>query len=69
MVFTGISRFVLEGDLIANYTEIFDPGVSMTQLGFSAERIAKRARRSVQALRGEPEMEKFLAGADVTLSN
>ena len=43
VVFTGISRFRLEGDLIAHYTEIFDPGVSMTQLGFSAERIAKRA--------------------------
>jgi hypothetical protein len=30
VVFAGISRFVLEGDLIANYTAIFDPGVSMT---------------------------------------
>ena len=68
VVFTGISRFRLEGDLIAHYTEMFDPGVGMTQLGFSAERIAKRARRSAQALRGEPEMEKFLAGADVTIA-
>lgn len=67
VVFTGISQFRLEGDLIAHYTEIFDPGVGMAQLGFSADRIAKRARRSAQALRGEPEMEKFLAGASVTM--
>ncbi|PPR27708.1 MAG: hypothetical protein CFH38_00318, partial [Alphaproteobacteria bacterium MarineAlpha10_Bin1] len=32
-----------------------------------AERIAKRARRSAQELRGEPEMEACLAGASVML--
>jgi hypothetical protein len=39
----------------------------MAQLGFDAERIARRAQRSAQALRGEPEMAPFLAGAPVAM--
>lgn len=62
VVFTGMSRFRLEGDLIAHYTEIFDASVAMAQLGFDAERIARRAQHSAQELRGEPEMAAFLAG-------
>ncbi|MBT7292907.1 MAG: nuclear transport factor 2 family protein [Rhodospirillaceae bacterium] len=63
VVFTGIGRFRLDGELIAHYTEVFDTSIGMAQLGFDGERIAKRARRSAEALRGEPEMEPFLAGA------
>jgi hypothetical protein len=65
VVFTGIGRFRLDGDLIEHYTEIFDPGIGMAQLGFDAERIVKRARRSAEKLRGDPEMAAFLAGAPV----
>jgi|AP95_1055475.scaffolds.fasta_scaffold198601_2 hypothetical protein len=67
VVFTGMSQFRFDGALIANYTEVFDPSIGMAQLGFDAERIAKRARRSAQELRGEPEMEACLAGASVML--
>ncbi len=67
VVFTGMGRFRLEDGLIAHYTETFGPGIGMAQLGFSSERIAKRAKRSAQALRGEPEMAEFLAGASVTM--
>ncbi len=65
VVFAGIGRFRLDGELIAHYTEIFDPGIGMAQLGFDAERIARRAHRGAQALRGEPEMADFLAGAPI----
>jgi len=67
VVFTGMGRFRLEYGLIAHYTEIFDPGIGMAQLGFDAERIARRAQRSAQALRSEPEMAPFLAGAPVAM--
>jgi hypothetical protein len=69
VVFTGISRFKLQGDLIEHYTEIFDPGIGMAQLGFDPDRIAKRARRTAQALRDEPESEKFLAGAPAAIGD
>jgi hypothetical protein len=67
VVFTGMGRFRLEDGLITHYTEIFDPGIGMAQLGFDAERIARRAQRSAQALRSEPEMAAFLAGAPVAM--
>lgn len=67
VVFTGMGRFRLEDGLITHYTEIFDPGIGMTQLGFDAEHIARRAQRSAQALRSEPEMAPFLAGAPVAM--
>ncbi len=69
VVFTGIGRFRFYGELIAHYTEIFDPGIGMAQFGFDGERIAKRARRSAEALRREPEMAPFLAGAREAISD
>lgn len=65
VIFTGMSRFLLEGDLIKHYMEIFDGSVGMIQLGFSAERIASRARKSAAALRAEPASAIFLKGAAV----
>ena len=67
VVFAGMGRFRLEGDLISHYTEIFDPGIGMAQLGFDAERIARRAQRNAQALRNTPEMAPFLAGAPIAM--
>ncbi len=46
VVFEGMSRFHLRDGLVAHYTEIFDPGIGMAQLGFPPERIGKRARKS-----------------------
>jgi hypothetical protein len=39
--FEGISRFRLEGGLIAEYREAWDRGVALIQLGFPAERIRR----------------------------
>ncbi len=67
VVFSGMSQFRLDGDLIKNYTEIFDPGLGMAQLGFNPDRIAKRARRAGENLRGQPEAKPFLKGAPVLI--
>ena len=52
---------------MAHYTEIFDPGIGMAQLGFPPERIGKRARKSGAVLRARDEMAPFLAGAPVVM--
>ena len=53
VIFDGMSRFELEGGLIKHYSEMFDAGVALEQLGFAPERIAKvlrkRAARVAQA--------------------
>lgn len=67
VVFTGMSQFKLEGGLIKNYTEIFDAGLGMAQLGFGADRIAKRARRAAENLRAQEQAEPFLKGAPVLI--
>lgn len=41
VVFEGISQFRLTGGLIARYSEAFDRGVALVQLGFPAERIRR----------------------------
>ncbi len=60
VVFEGMSRFVLDGGLIAEYTEVFDAGAALRQLGFSPERIsrfaAKTAERVRDAHRGSPHL-------------
>lgn len=67
VVFEGMCRMVLRDGLIAHYTEVFDPGIGMAQLGFAPARIGKRARKSAQALRQQPAMAPFLAGAPVPI--
>ena len=39
----------------------------MAQLGFSPERIAKRARRAAENLRAQDDIEPFLKGAPVLI--
>jgi len=41
VVFTGISRFDLEGGLIRRYREVFDRGTALAQLDFAPERIKR----------------------------
>jgi SnoaL-like domain len=41
VVFHGISQFRFAGGLIAHYSEAFDRGVALVQLGFPAERIKR----------------------------
>ncbi len=45
VAFEGMSRFLFEGDLIADYSEVFDRGIAFSQLGFASERIAKLLSR------------------------
>jgi hypothetical protein len=41
VLITGISCFRFEGELIAEYLEVFDTGIALAQLGFPAERIKR----------------------------
>ena len=52
VIFEGMSRFDLAPDgLIRQYTEIFDIGIPMAQLGFPAERIARSLEKAAGRLR------------------
>lgn len=63
VVFAGMSQFRIENGLISNYTEVFDAGIGTAQLGFEADRIAKRARSNAERLRSQTEASAFLKGA------
>ena len=41
----GMGRFRFRGGLIADYTEVFDVGIGLTQLGFPTERIARSLQK------------------------
>lgn len=41
VLITGISCFRFDGNLIAEYREVFDTGIALAQLGFPAERIKR----------------------------
>lgn len=43
--FRGMSLFVLDGGLIADYREYFDEGLALLQLGFAPESVAKVLRK------------------------
>lgn len=45
VMFEGTSQFLFEGDKIRRYSEIFDRGVALVQLGFPSERIGKSLAR------------------------
>lgn len=45
IAFEGMSRFLFEDGLIADYSEVFDRGVAFSQLGFAPEKIAKLLAR------------------------
>lgn len=45
--FPGVSFYVLEGDLIRRYDEIFERAPVLAQLGFADERILKAMKRWV----------------------
>ena len=68
VVFAGMSQFRVENGLISKYTENFDAGVGTAQLGFEADRIAKRARNNAERLRSQPDAADFLKGAPANIS-
>ena len=50
----GMGRFRFRKGLIADYSEIFDVGIGMTQLGFPAERIARSLQKRAAAVVNSP---------------
>jgi SnoaL-like domain len=66
VVFEGISQFrFAEGGLIARYSEAFDRGVALVQLGFPAERIRRIVEKAAATLTespaARPHLERFTA--------
>jgi SnoaL-like domain len=60
VLITGISSFRFEGDLIAEYREVFDTGIALTQLGFPAERIKRVLDKEAAAQNDAPEARAHL---------
>jgi len=61
VVFEGMGHFRFQGDLIAEYREVFDRGLALAQLDFAPERIAKVVRRAAQAVAATPRAQQHLA--------
>jgi hypothetical protein len=61
VVIDGISRFVVQGGLIAEYRESVNGGVAMVQLGVEPERMTKVFRRWTGWLNERPETQDFLS--------
>ena len=55
IAFEGMSRFLFEGELIADYSEVFDRGIAFSQLGFAPEKIAKLLARYAAEQNARPE--------------
>lgn len=49
--FEGISSFRMDGDKIQYYSEIFDKGMALVQIGMPAERIRRVLEKSVEIMR------------------
>jgi len=60
VLFEGMSRFVLKEGLIRHYSEVFDRGLALSQLGFAPERIAKIVTKQADQLRARPEARPHL---------
>lgn len=58
----GMSCFELEGGLISRYSECFDAGKALVQLGFAPARLEKLLRRWAEQKKREPAMARHLAG-------
>lgn len=61
VVFEGMSRFEMRDGLIAHYSEIFDKGIALTQLGFPEARIAKSLTRWTDSFLESAPVKKFLS--------
>ena len=60
VMFEGISQFRLAGGLIAQYSEAFDRGVALIQLGFPAERIKRIVEKAAAAQNASAEARPHL---------
>ena len=64
VVFEGMARLKLRGELIADYDEVFDRGMAFVQLGYAGERVVKLLERYAQGWRASPAVLSHLAGRD-----
>jgi hypothetical protein len=60
VLFEGISCLRFRGELIAHYSEAFDRGLALTQLGFPAERIRRILEKAAAAQNQLPEARRHL---------
>jgi glucan biosynthesis protein len=60
VLFEGISCFRFRGDLIARYSEAFDRGLALVQLGFPAERIRRILDKAADAQNQSAEASRHL---------
>src|SRR5215469_15889625 len=60
VLFEGISCFQLQGELISGYSEVFDTGVALVQLGFPAERIRRILEKTAATQSRTPEARQHL---------
>jgi len=60
VLITGISCFRFEGELIAEYREVFDTGIALAQLGFPADRIKRVLDKEAAAQNASPEAREHL---------
>jgi ketosteroid isomerase-like protein len=63
VVIDGISRFVLQDGLIAEYHESVNGGVAQSQLGVAPERMARVMAKWARRFRAGPEVEAYAAAA------
>jgi hypothetical protein len=61
VVFDGMSRFDLEAGRIKRYSEVFDRGMALAQVGFAADRLQKIGLRYARELKAMPEIAPHLA--------
>ena len=63
VVIDGISRFVLRDGLIGEYHESVNGGIAQSQLGVSAERMAKVMAKWTRRFRENADVEAYAAAA------
>lgn len=61
VAFDGMSRFDLQSGRIKRYSEVFDRGMALAQVGFAPERLQKIGLRYARELKALPEMAPHLA--------
>ena len=61
VVFEGMSRFELDGDRIMRYSEVFDRGMALAQVGFAPERLKKIGLRYAEELKRVPAVRPHLS--------
>ena len=62
VVFEGMSRFELRGGLIAKYSEVFDGGIALSQLGFPPDKLARILGKWAEEKRALPRAAEHLKG-------